>query len=651
MSTLRPTPRSTTSLLDRFLYHVETKPSARALVYLDYLDRTTFQEQTHTFATFANRVHTVAQALTTKLQSLPFPSDGLSHRALVSFAPGLRFAEALWACIATGTIAIPVPPIELPFERSLPRMLSIIDDAQPTLLLTEHSLMPLLDAARRLYSQLDALPALEIDALAQESTTPLQSSLLSFASASYNTNKELKRPVLLQYTSGSTSTAKGVVLTQENLLQNISGIDQLLGHATNDIACSWLPTFHSMGMMHAVIHPLTLGFPCYSMSPTAFMKHPERWFETIARYQVTHSGAPNFAYDLCARRIKPNHFGDNADRLLSSWQAAYLAAEPIRAETLRTFAERFRSLGFTARAFCPGYGLTEATTRITATPHDCDAVILGADTVELRKNRFVAIGLPRDADDEGEPDAPTEIVSCGVPLPQNRVIIVEPERNIQLADDSIGEIWIEGPAVGNGYWKRPRETHEVFGAILTDDPHRTNFLRTGDLGFLHQGHLFVTGRLKDIIIIRGRNYYPQDLEHHVEGAFPSIRPGCSIAFSVEARGAKGIEERLVIVAEVERRREGRRSETALPLDEDRRKNSDRRNFDLFPGFDPDQVVPFDAAEIKEAIQKAIAKAFMLKAHDVVLIVPGTIPKTASQKLQRHACKQAYLGGNLQRIDI
>ncbi|MBV9790945.1 MAG: amino acid adenylation domain-containing protein, partial [Chloroflexi bacterium] len=403
----------------------------------------------------------------------------------------------------------------------------------------------------------------------------------------------------LQFTSGSTAAPKGVMVSHGNLLHNEALIKQGFGHTDdNTTVVGWLPLYHDMGLIGNVLQPLYLGRPCVLMSPVAFLQSPFRWLQAISQYKATTSGGPNFAYDLCARKITPEQ---RATLDLSSWTVAFNGAEPIRNETLERFAATFAECGFRKEAFYPCYGLAEATLFVTGSVPRQPVVTATIDTAALERDRIV-LAAP-DAD-----DAQT-MVGSGRVWGDQILAIVDPATGLRCASDQVGEIWVKGPSMAHGYWNQPEESERTFRARIADTGEGP-FMRTGDLGFVRDGELFVTGRLKDLIIIRGRNHYPQDIELTVERSHPALRPGCGAAFSLNVND----EERLVVVQEVER---------------------EHRN------------TPVD--EMAAAVRKAVAEHHELQVYAVVLLRPNGILKTSSGKIQRNASRVAYLAGKLDVI--
>ena len=401
---------------------------------------------------------------------------------------------------------------------------------------------------------------------------------------------------MLQYTSGSTATPKGVMVNHSNLLLTLEDMDRGWKHTADSVLLTWLPMFHDMGLIYGILQPLHKGIPCVFMPSAAFLQRPVRWLEAICRFRATHSGGPNFAYELCAARISAEQ---RASLDLSSWKMALNAAEPVRADTLRRFAEAFAPCGFDAAAFSPGYGLAECTLKATAVRIGDAPTVLRVRGEALERDRVEIAG-----EDAGEGRA---LIGCGQSEIGTRIVIANPASQATCADGEVGEIWLAGPVVAQGYWNRPDATAETFNAFLADTGEGP-FLRTGDTGFLHGGELFVTGRLKDLIIIRGVNHYPQDIEFTVQQSHPGLAADCGAAFSVESGG----EERLVVVQEVER--------------------TSRRNL--------------DALGLVNAIRQAISRRHELQVYAIVLIRTATLPKTSSGKTRRHACRERFLAGAL-----
>lgn len=536
-----------------------------------------------------------ARAIAAALQQRCNPGD----RALLLYPPGLEYISAFFGCLYAGVIAVPVyPPEPARLGRSLPRLRVIAEDAEPTVVLTVNEFAQFADILPEFDGDFPAFQWVATDTLEDGAAAGWTLPEISPADTAF-----------LQYTSGSTSHPKGVMVTHANLLYNLydmrhSIVVQSKRHSRlqREALLTWLPAFHDMGLIWGLLYPVYAGCVSYVMSPLAFLQHPFRWLHGISKYRVTFSVGPNFAYDLCARKVTP----EQRSRLdLSSWCWAGNGAEPIRPETLERFLACFGPCGFHPATFCPGYGLAEATLKVSAGSVGDHLRFLTVDAEALAQHRVV----PRA--DRGAPGTRT-LVSCGQVAFGTRVRIVDPECCTARPADQVGEIWVSGPTVAAGYWNRPIETEETFRARLADSD-AGPFLRTGDLGFLHEGSLYVTGRLKDVIIVDGANHYPQDIEHTVETSHPAVRPGCSAAFAVDGETS----EHVIVVAEV----------NGAPLGAS------------------------EAKSILSAIRRAVRDRHDLRVHKICLILPRTIHKTSSGKLQRHACRNAYLGNTLELVAV
>ena len=460
-----------------------------------------------------------ARAIAAHLQSLYSMGD----RALLLYPPGLDYIAAFFGCLYAGIVAVPAYPPRP--NRSLARLQTLAADAQTSLALTTYSTLSKIGRQFVQTPELNSLYWLTTDTIAE----PL-------AQAWRQPKINSDTPAFLQYTSGSTATPKGVVITHKHLLHNLGLIHQRFEHTPDSRGVIWLPLYHDMGLIGGVLQPLYGGFPVTLMSPLMFLQSPLRWLQAISRYKATTSGGPNFAYGLCVRKITPEQ-RQSLD--LSRWEVAFNGAEPVCHETMEQFATSFEECGFRREAFYPCYGMAEATLIISGGLKTTRPVCNTFQGKALAQNRVVLT--------EMDTDSSLRLVSCGQPLPDQQILIVHPERLIQCKEGEVGEIWVTGASVAQGYWNQPEETQRTFNAYLTDTQEGP-FLRTGDLGFLIKGELFVTGRLKGLIIINGFNYYPQDIERTVEQSHPAIRPNCCAAFSVGIDGT----ERLIVVAELER---------------------------------------------------------------------------------------------------
>ncbi|MEA5513945.1 AMP-binding protein [Nodularia sp. UHCC 0506] len=511
------------------------------------------KQENLTYAELDQKARTIAA----HLQAMHWQGE----RVLLMYSPGLELIAAIMGCFYAGVVAVPVYPPRR--NQNMTRLLAITQDAEVKGILTTVSLNDLLQEVAK-NTVIAGLNKIATDRM-----------ILSVGEAWQTPELTKDSLALLQYTSGSTGTPKGVMLSHGNLLHNLAQIYQRFGHSSHSKGVIWLPPYHDMGLMGGILQPLYGGFPVTLMSPVAFLQKPLRWLQAISQTHATTSGAPNFAYEMCVRKIR---LEECPDLDLSSWDLAFTGAEPIRQDTLERFATVFAPYGFRRAAFYPCYGLAEATLFVS-----------GKNQKNLELNH-TAQGL----------------VSCGIPSHDQTLVIVNPESRQPCAVGEEGEIWVKGESVAQGYWQRFQETAASFHASLASG--EGGFLRTGDLGYLRSGELFVTGRIKDVIIIRGQNYYPHDIEATVAQSHPALSAYWGAAFSVEVSG----EERLVVVQEVERN--GWRT-----LDKD---------------------------EIITAIRAAISREFGLQVDGICLLKPSSIPKTSSGKVQRFACRDGFLSSGL-----
>lgn len=560
------------TFLDLLRLRAREQPDRRAYIFLSDGEAA---EATLTYGELDRQARAIGAAL----------AHAAGERALLLYPPGLEFVAAFFGCLYAGVVAVPAyPPDPTRLAQSLPRLRAIVQDARPALILTVSPILAFAEALAASEPELAAPRWLATDELARAS------------------GDDWRRPpavgagtlAFLQYTSGSTAEPKGVMVSHGNLMHNSAHICRMGEHTVASVYVCWLPMYHDMGLIGGVLQPLYAGMLGVLLSPAAFLVRPRRWLRAIANYGGTTSPFPNFALDLCVRRVAAV---DRAALDLSGWRLACNGAEPIRAESLDRFTEAFGPSGFRPEAHYPAYGLAEATLIVSGGAIDEPPRRLSVDRAALEAGRVVAVSA----------DAPgaRPLVGCGRSLPDQRIVIVDPERGTLRADHEVGEIWVRGPSVARGYWDRPEQTAEAFGARLEGDA--DPFLRTGDLGFLSGGELFVVGRLKDLLILSGRNHHPQDIELTVERSHAAVRPGGVAAFAVEVEGA----ERPVVVAEVD------------------------------PAASPD--------EVSRAIRDAVGARHDLALHALRLVAPRTIPKTSSGKLQRRACRDAFLRGALAEL--
>lgn len=524
-----------------------------------------------------------ARAFAAALQKVAKPGE----RALLLYPSGLEFIVSFLGCLYAGIVAVPTTVPHL--KRATPRLRAMVEDAQATIACTD---MELFNKIKVLFEEYPAFQELhwivneEVEAkLADQWQDP-----------------ETKADDLcfLQYTSGSTSAPKGVMISNANLISTIR--DLQIGAKLQDDCnfVSWLPIFHDLGLILGLLTPLYAGGKAIFMSPVAFLEKPVRWLRCITKYKSKLTVAPNFAYDLCNQKVTEEEI---ASLDLSSLHGAGNAAEPVRMETVQTFARKFAPCGFKWEAFAPSYGLAESTVMVSATTPGEGLSYCALDPDAFKNNKLVFI--PNDS-----PKGHIS-VGCGWSAIGADIRIVNPQTRIQCAPDEVGEIWIQSMSVAQGYWRNPEASETVFKARLADT-HEGPFLRTGDMGFIHEGNLHISGRIKDMVIIQGRNFYPQDIEMTVEKTHEGLRPSCGAAFSVD----DGENEHLVIVQEVKR---------------DFRKSTE------------------EFEKMANAIRMGVAKYHGLRAQAVVLIMPSTVYKTTSGKIQRNAVRKAFLNNSLETL--
>lgn len=506
------------------------------------------------------------------------------ERALLLYPPGLEFIPAFFGCLYAGVVAVPLHCPRL--NRHDERIQTVTANAQPAVALTTADLLARVEKQLHQTPYLRDLHRLATDDIPAAAADRWQPPAVSGDTLAF-----------LQYTSGSTAAPRGVMVSHGNIMANMAMIREGFEFTPETVMVSWLPVYHDMGLIGNTLQPVYTGFVSIHMPPASFLQHPLRWLAAVCKYGATCVGAPNFAYDLCARKAmqRPDQL---AALDLSRLDLAYCGAEPIRPETVRKFTEVFRACGFRPEAFYPCYGLAETTLFATGGRKADQPVMYSVRASELEDHRVRAA-------DPGE-DGAQALTGCGRVRLDERIVIANPETRVACQPGQVGEIWIAGSHVARGYWNDAARTAQTFDARLADSGDGP-FLRTGDLGFLKDGELFVTGRIKDLIIIRGRNHYPQDIELTAERSHPCLRPGRGAAFGVEVGG----EERLVVVHEVERER---------------------------AEVDWDHVI--------QNVREAVALDHELAVHAVALVRAASIHTTTSGKIQRHAVRAAFRRGEL-----
>ena len=530
-----------------------------------------------------------ARVIATRLQGMGMENK----RALLIYPAGIEYIVAFFGCLYAGVVAVPVYP---PSRHHANRLRAIIHDASPSVVLSAENLREKLQENHEKDWNCKKLVWLSTDLLANDNPE----AWLPFSVQPDNL-------AFLQYTSGSTGDPKGVMVSHGNLIANQRMIKQAFNHTQESVVVGWLPLYHDMGLIGNVLQPLYLGATAILMSPLTFLEQPIRWLRAISRYRATTSGGPNFAYELCVRKVTDEQ---KQELDLSCWTLAFNGAEPVRYATIERFSHAFSECGFNDAAFFPCYGLAESTLFVTG------------EKLHTKPSKHTGKNLSK------RQNLPNATISSGHVWADHAVCIVNPETGIPCPDNDEGEIWVAGPSVAQGYWNRPEASESIFRAVLSlpeerldlsnwntrnihqkyFDYHKYTFLRTGDLGITKQGNLFVTGRIKDLIILRGRNYYPHDFEQAIDDNVTKIRPNSCAAFSVEHEG----EERLVVAVEVKRKK----------------------------------ISNQEADEIFSTIRETLAEASDVSIGEILLLAPGSILKTSSGKIQRQAIKKAYLNNGL-----
>ena len=547
---------ATPTISQRLEYHADASPDRRAFAFLDDGDGV----DTRTWAQLAAG----ARAMAAVLDDLPRQHE--QPRALLLMPQNAAFLDALFGCFHAGVCAVPAHvPIPSRLAQTLPRLRSVVADARPHVVLTTRELL----AARELVPELAEIPCIAIDDL-DLTDAPAREPTIA-----------LDDLAILQYSSGSSGVPRGVMVSHANLMANEAMIEDAFGHTPSTVALGWLPFQHDMGLIGYVLQPVCAGFECVIMTPLQFLKHPLRWLREITRYGANTSGGPNFAYEMCVAAVERRGDESLAGLDLSSWNLAFVGAEPVRAATLDRFEKTFAGVGFRREAFYPCYGLAEATLIVSGGQH-------------------------------GEPPAvwrdPSGItrVSCGQARARLEAAIVDGASGVRCADGVEGEIWVSGASVARGYFGREQASRDTFAATLEG---RT-WLRTGDLGCVVDGELYITGRAKDTVVKNGVNHAAEDLEHTVEQLrLGSLHPGSCAAFGYD----DGDRELLVIVGEIAR--------------------------------DADA----DWDEVADQIVSAIAEAHGTPADVVVFVQRGSIPRTTSGKIRRSECRALYAGGELPEV--
>jgi acyl-CoA synthetase (AMP-forming)/AMP-acid ligase II len=542
-------------------------PDKMAYSFMDEND----EHVERTFGELYQRVITLASLL----QQMTQPGE----RIMLMFQPSLDFIEAIIACFAAGVVAVPIQPLQN--KRVITRIQNIKQDAGANIILTnQRSRTAILRIVPDAAALLDDAIWIESDFVNHGNNSTL-----------FTARPETANDIaFLQYTSGSTGHPKGAIVTNANLLHNLATIKTGFDHDENNVLVGWLPLYHDMGLVGNVFQPLYLGSSAILFAPMTFLKSPIKWLSTISKFKGQTSGAPNFAYELCVSRITDKDM-EGID--LSCWKVAYNGSEPIKAHVVDAFSEKFKPYGFKPEAFFPCYGMAENTLFISGSQIDGPVIKLPVDPQKLVQNQIVE-----------QLDSDRILVGCGQVVGDQQVIIVDPQSHQQLADNQVGELWLQGDSVTSGYWNLPELTEQAFNAqtAACDGP----WFRTGDLGFCRNNELFITGRIKDLLIIRGQNHYPTDIESTICLEQPCLREGGVAVFTVDQADHGGS----VVVAEL-----------------------NRRYVSMFDQTLRDTIVA-DA-------RKDVSDIHGLRLYDLVVIKPFTLATTTSGKIRRGHCKTLY----------
>ena len=547
--------------------HARDRPDAPAFTFLPDGENV---GQTLTFGELDRQARAIASHLA------PFAGQ----RAVLVYPSNAEFVAALFGCLRAGVVAVHAPLIATTAERTLSRVEVVAGKSTGSLVLAPSDVVTEQTTFVAADSPLRDLPWYASDVLSADESRVV---------STLPPPADLDRPALIQFTSGTTGAARGIALRHSHLTNQSAGIHVGAESDHDTVTVGWTPLFHDMGLFVSIFEPVYSGHHSVVIFPLAFLARPARWLEVMTRFGGTMSGGPNFAYDLVTRRTTEL---DRAGFDLSSWVMAFVGAEQVRPVTLDRFAAAFGGCGFDPSAFSPAYGLAESTCTVSGRTRGDGPEIRAFDRAELARGRAV------------EATGGHRLASVGYPILGQRVEIVDPQTRRRSAEGTIGELWLQSMGIADGYWNEPEATAEIFGARLADGHDDGPFLRTGDLAFVHDDELFIVGRLKELVIVRGRNIYPADIEATAQASHPSLRPGCGAAFAVDADD----EEALVIAQEMR----------AGATD--------------------------DPAVVKAAIARAVFEDHDVEVRAIVLLPPRSIPKTTSGKIQRKLCRTHFLEG-------
>ncbi len=601
------------TILDRLGFHAATHGDKTAFTFL----RSDDERIVVTYRELNQRARSIARELLNHAQS--------GDRALMTYPAGLGFIEAFLGCLYAGIIAVPAYPPKK--NRNAERILAMAHDCQPRLLLCAS------DTRGNVEGEFAALVEGAIWLVTDEIGSNDGDGLPTIDS---------QQVAFLQYTSGSTASPKGVMVTHANVVANEVSIQHNFQHTTESLMVSWLPMFHDMGLIGGILQPLFVGFPSVLMAPNTFLSDPVVWLRAITEFGGTSAGGPNFAYEHCVRKVT---LEQRRSLDLSTWKTAYNGAEPVRAETLKRFATAFSSCGFRSEAFFPCYGLAEVTLFVSGGPALVESPIVGLDADELECHRI------REATPETE--RVQESISCGQIGTDLDVRIVNPETSTECAADQVGEVWLHGASIAAGYWNRPEEKTPVFQAKIAGD--QRSWFRTGDYGFLRDGELYITGRLKDLIIIRGRNIYPQDVERAVERVLPFVEANSCAAFSVV--GSASFNRNAIGVRGFSSSEQSPPTPLAWGLNNDGTEKlavvieANRELVRTARAAEKDAAARQQLDALVAAVREAIGDEFEIAVDAIAFLRPATFPRTSSGKVQRRACRELLQKGSEDFIHV
>jgi acyl-CoA synthetase (AMP-forming)/AMP-acid ligase II len=567
--------RKFNTVVDAYRYYAEVQGNKIAYTYQDYRRAGIADEKSITFGELDRKARSLAAYLSDR------GAEG--ERVILLFTSGIEYVEAYVGCLYAGAIPVPAyPPNASRFFA--PRLHSMIPDSQASFALTRSEIREAVESKFSEFVTQYDLSWIATDILTDDNSDAWRMPSVGIDSIAF-----------LQYTSGSTSTPKGVIVTHGNLLHNIGLIGGCFKPLLEDdrenlSGVVWLPPYHDMGLIGGILALPYYGITVHLMSPFAFMQQPYRWLEAVSRFHSKISAAPNFAFDYCTKNISAEQ---KSTLDLSDWKIVFNGAEPINPATLDEFAKAFAPCGFRKETFYPCYGLAESSLIASGGALDAVPIVKSFDKTGLEENKVVACA-------KNEKNS-RDLVGCGTKLSDGQIRIVDPQTFSACAQNAVGEIWLTSPSIAKGYWNNRELTETTFQAYLADRGEGP-FLRTGDLGFIYEQELYITGRLKDLIIINGKNINPNDIERSVEVLHPLFCKNSTAAFSIEVAG----EEAVVVVQEVERK-----------------------------------FLPEMSEDAGNAVKKTIKEMYDLFAHDIVFITRGSIRKTSSGKIQRRACKEDY----------